>query len=263
MGRASTKQSLKPSLLTLYTRTNEKVAGIKQRVRGAKFQEHFNQAQLFYNSLAPHEKAHVLAAFSFELSHCDDPEVYKTYTKLLNNIDSDLAKSVAENVDGVIPEKPARSNHGKKSGGLSQQDYLPAPPTIASRRVAILVADGFNLVEVQTIRAALVSAKATTWIIGPRRGRVYAAEETLGSGHGLVADHHFEGQRSTLFDAVFVPSGAEHAKVLSQNGRAVHWIREAFGHCKAVGAIGDGVFHCVLSSQKKNSDGFVAKALHL
>lgn len=223
-----------------YAEFEQKVAGIKQRVRGAKFQEHFNQAQLFYNSLAPHEKSHVLAAFSFELDHCDDPVVYKTYTKLLNNIDSDLAKSVAENVGGDIPEQPARSNHGKKSAGLSQQDYLPGSPSIATRRIAILVADGFNMTEVQAVRAALASAKATTWIIGPRRGRVSSAGEAVGSGHGLVADHHFEGQRSTLFDAVFVPSGAEHVKALSENGRAVHWIREAFGHCKAIGAIGDG-----------------------
>ena len=39
---------------------------MKQRVRGAKFQEHFSQAQLFYNSLAAHEKQHLIDALSFE-----------------------------------------------------------------------------------------------------------------------------------------------------------------------------------------------------
>lgn len=159
---------------------------------------------------------------------------------------------MAQNVGGVIPEEPARPNHGKKSVGLSQQDYLPKSPSIATRRIAILVADGFNLAEVQTIRAALVSAKATTWIIGPRRGRVSSAGGVVGSEHGLMADHHFEGQRSTLFDAVFVPSGAEHVKALSENGRAVHWIREAFGHCKAIGAIGDGVFSSSIHISREN-----------
>lgn len=119
-----------------------KVEGIKQRVRTAKFQEHFNQAQLFYNSLEPIEKKHLISAISFELDHCDDPVVYESYTKVLNNIDFDLAKQVATNVGGVIPEKPARVNHGKKSAPLSQMYYKPEKPTIASRRIAFLIADG-------------------------------------------------------------------------------------------------------------------------
>ena len=65
----------------------QKITAIKQRLRSAKFQEHFKQAQLFYNSLSEVEKAHVLAAYSFELSHCDDPVVYESWTRLLNNVD--------------------------------------------------------------------------------------------------------------------------------------------------------------------------------
>ncbi|KAF9009471.1 catalase [Cyathus striatus] len=219
-----------------YAEYKQKMAGTKQRVRGAKFQEHFNQAQLFYNSLTQYEKMHVIDAISFELSHCDDQQVYETYTKILNNIDFELAKAVAQNVNGIVPDKPARLNHGKVDPTLSQLHYAPKTPTIATRRIAILVADGFNKTEVQAVRAMLASAKATTWIIAPRRGKVISA-----GGGVTVADHHFEGQRSTLFDAIYVPSGAEHAKALSQNGRAIHWIREAFGHCKAIGAIGEGV----------------------
>ncbi|KAF8151578.1 hypothetical protein B0H34DRAFT_134038 [Crassisporium funariophilum] len=44
-----------------------------------------------------------------------------------------------------------------------------------------------------------------------------------------------------MFDAICIPSGAKHAEALMSNGRAIHWIREAFGHCKAIGAIGPGV----------------------
>jgi catalase len=115
--------------------------------------------------------------------------------------------------------------------------YAPSKPAIASRRIAILVADGFNGTEVAAVRAALASASATTWIIGARRGTIKPGE---GLGDSISADHHFEGQRSTMFDAVFVPSGEEHAKALAGNGRVVHWVREAFGHCKAIGAIGEG-----------------------
>lgn len=180
------------------------------------------------------------AAISFELSHCDDPQVYETYTKMLNNIDFNLAKSVAWKVNGIIPKEPARQNHGITSPPLSQLYYAPKKPTIASRRIAILVADGFNMVEVMAVRAMLGSQKATTWIIGPRRGTIYETLDDKPDETGLVADHHFEGQRSTLFDAIYIPSGAEHARTLSESGRVLHWIREAFGHCKTIGAIGEG-----------------------
>ena len=155
-----------------------------------------------------------------------------------------MAEVVARQVNGTTPEGPPCENRGKKSEPLSQLYYFPKKPTIASRRVAILVADGFNMAEVEVARATLESEKATTWIIGPRRGKVYAAtlngEKPDLEGACLIADHHFEGQRSTLFDALFIPSGAEHAKTLNENGRVVHWVREAFGHCKAIAAIGEG-----------------------
>ncbi|RPD81695.1 catalase [Lentinus tigrinus ALCF2SS1-7] len=224
-----------------YAEYAEKVVGIKQRLRSAKFQEHFKQAQMFYNSLNIYEKAHLVGALSFELSHCDDPVVYESYTKVLNNIDFNLAKQVAMNVGGVIPQQPARENPGHTGSRLSQPEFTPKDPTIKSRRVAILLADGFNLGEVQAIRAALKAGMATTWVIGPRRGPVYPDGEEVGSGSGYSADHHYEGQRSTMFDAIIIPGGAKHAQALAKNGRTVHWVREAFGHLKPIGALGEGV----------------------
>ncbi|KAA1468521.1 catalase [Dentipellis sp. KUC8613] len=217
-----------------------KVEGVKARLRGPKFQEHYNQAQLFYNSLSPIEKQHLIAAISFELDHCDDPIVYKQYTRILNNVDFDLAKQVAINVGGVVPERPGRGNDGKKSKSLSQEYYAPKVPTIESRRIAILVADGFNLDEVQAVRALLAAAKALTFVIGPRRGEVYPAGVPHEKGKGFFVDHHYEGQRSTLFDAVYIPSG-KHAVELARNGRVIHYVREAFGHCKAIGGVGEAV----------------------
>jgi len=107
-------------------------------------------------------------------------------------------------------------------------------------RVEILIADGFNQTELQAVRAALASASAVTFVIGPRRSEIYAAGAAHKQGSGVKADHHFEGMRSTMFDAVYIPSG-QHAATLSNNGRAIHYVKEAFGHCKAIGAIGDGM----------------------
>ena len=160
----------------------------------------------------------------------------------LNEIDLDLARQVALKVGGPVPERPARQNHGQTSPGLSQRDMLPKEPTIKSRRIAILIADGVDAGEVEGLRGAMKAAGATAWLIGPRRGIIYGAGQKSGRDVGLQADHHFEGQRSTLFDAVIVPSGAAHAKTLAKDGRIVHWVREAFGHLKAIGAIGEGAW---------------------
>jgi catalase len=66
-----------------YQEYAERIVGIKQRANAPKFKEHFSQAQLFYNSLAPYEKKHVENALAFELSHCDDPIVYKRMSQRL------------------------------------------------------------------------------------------------------------------------------------------------------------------------------------
>jgi len=191
--------------------------------------------------LQPYEQAHIIAAISFELSHCDDEVVYKNYIDILNNIDFELAKQVATNVGGVVPDKPARLNDGRKSTNLSQVSFVSKTPTIKSRRIAILVADGFSLAQVEGLRAVIKAGGATSWIIGPRRGQVYPEGQSVGTGLGIAADHHYEGQRSTMFDALIIPGGAAHVQKLAQNGRTIHWVREAFGHCKAIGAIGEGV----------------------
>jgi catalase len=219
-----------------YVEYRQKVSGLKQRTRGPKFQEHYSQAQLFYNSLSQYEKSHVLHAISFELSHCDDPLVYKNAIPRLNEIDHELAKAVATKIGGDIPLKPSKANHGKTAPGLSQMDLRPDEPTIKSRRIAILVTDGVDGVAVQSFRAAIKAGEALSFVIGPRRGQI----KTSSGVATLQADHSYEGQRSTLFDAIFIPPGAASVGRLAQDGRVIHWVREAFGHCKAIGAVGEG-----------------------
>ncbi|GJJ12176.1 hypothetical protein Clacol_006417 [Clathrus columnatus] len=223
-----------------YAFHRDRINGIKERTRGPKFQEHFNQAQLFWNSMSGHEKQHIVNAFSFELTHCDDPVVYQRMCERLRDVDFELARQVALNVGGPEP-KGVRPNHGKVAKGLSQMEYIPETPLIKGRRIAILVADGFNSTEVNEIRAALKAGMATTWLIGLRRGTVYGAGETVKSSSGMSTDHSFESMRSTMFDAIIIPSGHSHIAAISKVGRVVHWVREAFGHLKPIAAVGEGI----------------------
>ncbi|KZV92863.1 catalase [Exidia glandulosa HHB12029] len=213
------------------------MAAIKQRVRAPKFQEHLNQATMFFNSLSPIEQLHTVNAMAFELSHVEEEQVRTAAIARINQVDHTLAKLVAGKVGVDLPAKPFRENHGLKAKNLSQFAFAPKVPSIKSRRIAILVADGFDEPVVMALKAAITASSALAFVVGPRSGLI---KNMTGTG-GVKADHHYEGQRSTLFDAVVIPPGAAAAAAMAQDGRVVHWVREAFGHAKAIGAIGEGV----------------------
>jgi catalase len=219
-----------------YIDYEQKIAGVKKRMRSAKFRDTLSQAQLFFNSLSQIEQKHVLSALGFELSHCDDPVVYERMIKRLSEIDLGLAQSAAELVGGEKPETRGADNHGRKTINLSQFDFMPKKPTVASRRIAIIIADGFDSVAVEGMRAAILAASALPWFIGAKRSKL-----TGTSGVTIMPDHHLEGQRSTMFDAIFVAGGKQSVDTLRKSGRALHWVREAFGHLKAIGASGEAV----------------------
>lgn len=219
----------------------QKIEGVKQRARSEKFKEHFSQAQLFINSMSPQERNHIIAAFSFELDHCDDPIVYERMSTRLADIDLALAQQVAEMVGGPVPQKESRPNHGQKAKGLSQAEFPPKKPPIESRRIALIIADGYDAVAFNGTKAAIASAGALPFVIAPRRSEIFPAGSDKKAGSGIVPAHHLEGMRSTMFDAVFVPGGEESIKTLSKSGRALHWVREAFGHLKPVAGTGEAV----------------------
>jgi catalase len=216
------------------------VDGIKARVRSTKFREHYNQAQLFYNSLSDIEKKHILAALSFELDHCDDPRVYERVVQRLADIDTALSQDVGRMVGAPTPRE-SRKNHSESTIGISQLEYMPEAPTISTRRIALLIADGYDQAAYDAAKSSLTDANAFTFTIGTRRSFISAAGKHSSSSKGVKPDHHLEGMRSTMFDAILIPGGAESIATLRENSRARHWICEAFGHLKAIGAIGEAV----------------------
>ena len=59
------------------------------------------------------------------------------------------------------------------------------------------------------------------------------------SGQQVPIDHTFLTMPSVMFDAVLVPGGAASAQLLANDGAAVHFVLEAYKHCKPLCLIGE------------------------
>ncbi|MES3002100.1 MAG: catalase [Pseudomonadota bacterium] len=228
----------------------EEMESPKVRRRSPSFDDHFSQATLFWNSQSAAEKDHIIAAFQFELSKVETPAIRQRLVDNLAHVDAKLARKVAEPLGIALPDAKAaagRSGFRDVRGKLPIEASAPLSmetpvnpngngPVIATRKVAVLVADGVEVGAMRAIISALADAGASAKIIASRLGFVATS-----SGQQLAVDHTFANMPSVMFDAVLVPGGAANAQVLAANGDAVHFVLEAYKHCKAICVIGEGV----------------------
>ena len=215
-----------------FTHFPEYRAGHKIRRRPESFADHYSQATLFWNSMADWEKEHIVAAFRFELGKVEHHHVREGVVDNLNHVDHDLAVAVAEGVGVAPPEKAVAENHGRRSPALSQAGTAHSP---ATRKIAILVADGVNAEDVGTVRDALRGLGALPEVLAPLVGFVRAAV-----GAVVEVTRAQPTVDSVLNDAEVVPGGAGSVRTLSQDGAAVYFVTEAYKHYKALGALGAG-----------------------
>ncbi|MFC5749632.1 catalase [Actinomadura rugatobispora] len=217
-----------------FTHYQERVDGNKIRKRSESFQDHYSQATLFWNSMADWEKAHIVAAFRFELGKVETVPIREGVVDHLNHVDHDLALRVAEGI-GVEPPKPSNTpNHGRSSPALSQAN---APrESVRTRKVAVLAAEGVDSADIASAADALTNAGAVVEVLAAKDGTIQA-----GNGASVEVTRAMSTVASVLYDAVLIPGGAESARTLKSDGLAVHFVAEAFKHGKAIGAVGDGI----------------------
>ncbi|MFB4307566.1 catalase [Actinomadura sp. GTD37] len=217
-----------------FSHYQERVDGTKIRKRSESFADHYSQATLFWNSMTDWEKEHIVGAFRFELGKCDHMHIREAVVGHLNHVDHDLAVRVAQGIGVAPPASPAAANHGRSSPALSQAN-TPAD-SVRGRKIAILVADGVDSGAVTAVGDAFTGAGAVCEVLAAEDGHVQAAD-----GGRVEVTRAMPTVASVLYDAVFVPGGEESVRTLAQDGDAVHFVAEAFVHCKAVGAHDAGI----------------------
>ena len=105
---------------------------------------------------------------------------------------------------------------------------------------------------------ALTAEGAVVKIIAPLMGNIKGDK-----GTAIKVDQSFLIAASVLFDAVYVPGGAKSVATLKEIADAVHFINEAYKHCKAIAADGEGVQLLEQSyiGNKYGADNFSGKDL--
>ncbi|MDX2621604.1 catalase [Streptomyces sp. NPDC013082] len=222
-------------------------AARKVRDAAASFDDHFSQARLFWLSMSPTEREHIVAAYTFELGKCWEQAVKERALTVLANIDTDLCAQVAAGLGLPVPKASVPLVEAEPSPALSQVgDEWPV-----DGRVVGIVTDGADdLDSVRAVRQAVLDAGMVPLVIAPAGGTLD------GDGDPVTVQRTFTTARSVEFDAILLAGapapapdayGARDAKV-DDNAAAVTgvdprlllMVTEAYRHGKAIGVWGEG-----------------------
>ena len=234
---------------------NERVDAHKVRERSESFADHFGQAKLFFNSQTPTEKSHIVRALRFELGKVETTAIRVRMLGLLSQVDMQLAERVAEGLGasvppiletpinkGVSPENELGNQEPRSidssvasSDALSMIKNPTNSPTIASRKVAIICADGVSAHSVMNIKNILIKEDAKGFVIAKNLGSVLTDE-----GGAIPVDFSLITTSSVLFDAVYVPQSLG-LNDLAQNDDVLEFLNDAYKHCKVIGADGEAI----------------------
>lgn len=230
-----------------FTSYNERIDAKKVRARSKSFFDHFSQAKLFYNSQSQAEKNHIVDALRFELGKVKTIAIREKMIERLTQVDTDLANKVAAALGLKVPTQvtepvnhsiPADGNPAdyqpievetklKTSEALSMQHTIK--DSIKTRKIAILAADGVNEQSLTEVRKALLAEGAAVEIIAPNLGSI-----KTDSGITINVDESLLTAASVFYDAVYVPGGKQSVASLATEPDAIHFLNEAFKHCKAI-----------------------------
>ncbi|MDP8983990.1 MAG: catalase [Pseudomonadota bacterium] len=211
----------------------------KVRGRPEKFAEHYAQAKLFFESQTEVEKAHIRGAFRFELSKLTVPAIRVRVLSSLLNVSKELATSLANDLGLELPgPMPRAAKSAPKaevtiSAALSLK-ALPGDGSIATRKVAIVLADGVEAEPITALIQALDGAGAVTRLLASRLGTVRSEE-----GEPFEIDATLENSPAVLFDALVLAGGTEAAEAMSRDGRTLEFLKDQYRHCKTILVLGD------------------------
>jgi catalase len=185
------------------------------------------------------EKAHIRAAFRFELSKLTVPAIRVRVISSLLNVSKELATSLADDLGIELPEAMPRATPTAPKVEVSASPALslkalPGDGSIATRKIEVLLADGVEADPITDLIDQLNAAGAVTRLLGRRLGTVRSED-----GEPLEIDATLENYPAVLFDALVLPGGSEAVDALCLDGRTLEFVKDQYRHCKTIVALGD------------------------
>ena len=208
----------------------EKVEGRVIQARSESFNDHFSQARLFWNSMSPPEKQHILDAFIFELGKVKSKDIRQQVVEMFVHVDKAMATTIADNI-GVNRPTGEQSRVTLSSPALSQANTRKVPQTL---KVGVLIGNGFHVAEVEAAIKTLRRHGVLFSIIGEKLGTITSAD-----GRKVKVNETLLTTGSVLFDSLYVVGGTADNQAKFNND-VVYFINEAFKHYKPIGVATTG-----------------------
>ncbi|MEV4754385.1 catalase [Micromonospora sp. NPDC049559] len=213
----------------------------KVRANPASFDDHYSQARLFWQSMSPVEKEHIVRAYTFELGKCYHQAIKERQLRCLANIDPTLCAQVAVGLGLPAPEPTEPLAETTPSPALSQvgREW----PT-DGRVVGIVVDADSDLDGIGQLRAAVFAAGMVPLLVAPHGGTIA----------DVPVQRTFATARSVEFDALLLATApppapdavpardakAGAAESVPVDSRVLLLLDECWRHAKAIGGWGAG-----------------------
>ena len=202
----------------------------------------FGQARIFWGSLDVYAQQHTVDAYRFELGNVADLQVVQKYIdNTLNSIDNCLARRVAFGVGAEMPAAGSGPSTNLTASTTPFSSLYPLNPGQEPKKsndgltvAAVASATRLSSADVQAIISELSQQKVGLAVVAPRIGVLQT---------GVTANASFITTSDIFYDAVFIGSagGSNSSYAAGANGLtsdAMNFVMEAYGHGKAIGALG-------------------------
>ncbi|WP_431922129.1 catalase [Micromonospora wenchangensis] len=214
----------------------------KVRANPASFDDHFSQARLFWLSMSPVEREHIVRAYTFELGKCYHQAIRERQVQCLANIDPVLCAQVATGLGLPTPEPTVPLADVAPSPALSQLGRTwPAD----GRTVGIVVDADTGTDDVEQVRREVFAAGMVPLVIAAHGGTVgdLTVQRTFATGRSVELDALLlAGAPAPAPDALparDAKAGASDAGVVDP--RVLLLVQECWRHAKVIGGWGAGV----------------------
>ena len=208
--------------------------------RYAVVNDDFSQAQSFWNSLDEFAQQHLVDAYRFELGHCTPPVQAEYINGVLNEIDNCLARRVAFGIGSPLP---ALGSGPSASNATTFPSFYPLaqsqePNKSNSGLIIGIIADDniLSQSDLDAVISVLTPQQVMYEVVAPHIGPLAS---------GVDANQSYVTTSSIFYDAVLIgsdlgASNATNATAVFVSMEEMEFLREAYSHGKALGAIGNG-----------------------